>query len=51
MLPRSLSVLERLQLARDAGFEAIECPTMPEPAMAEEVLAASRKAGLPIHSV
>jgi L-ribulose-5-phosphate 3-epimerase len=51
MLPRSLGVLERLQLARDAGFEAIECPTMTEPAMAEEVLAASRKAGLPIHSV
>ena len=51
MLPRSLSVAERLQLARDAGFEAIECPTMTEPAAAEEVLAASRKAGLPIHSV
>src|SRR5437016_14374161 len=51
MLPRSLSVAERLQLARDAGFEAIECPTMTEPAMAEEVLAASRKVGLPIHSV
>src|SRR5438552_5781015 len=51
MLPRSLAVLERFQLARDAGFEEIECPTTPEPSKAEEILAASRKAGLPIHSV
>jgi L-ribulose-5-phosphate 3-epimerase len=52
MLPASLgSVSERFQIARDAGFEAIECPTMPDPAKAEEALAASKKAGLPIHSV
>lgn len=51
MLPNSLGILERFQLAKDAGFEAIECPTTPEPARAEEILAASRKAGLPIHSV
>jgi len=38
-------------MARDAGFEAIECPTTPEPSKAEEILAASRKANLPIHSV
>ena len=51
MLPQTMSVADRFQLARDCGFEAIECPTTPEQAKAEEMLAASRKAGLPIHSV
>jgi len=51
MLPNSLGILERFQLAKDAGFEEIECPTTPEPAKADEILAASRKAGLRIHSV
>ena len=51
MLPGKIPVLERFQLAREAGFEAIECPTTPEPAAAEEILAASRKTQLPIHSV
>jgi L-ribulose-5-phosphate 3-epimerase len=51
MLPNSLAVLERFQFARDAGFEAIECPTTPEQAKAEEILEASRKTNLPIHSV
>ena len=44
-------MLERFQIAREAGFEAIECPTTPEAAKAEEILAASKKSGLPIHSV
>src|SRR5438552_4132813 len=51
MLPTSISVLERFQLSRDAGFEEIECPTTPEPAKAEEILDASKRAGLRIHSV
>jgi hexulose-6-phosphate isomerase len=51
MLPGKIPVLDRFQMAREAGFEAIECPTMPDAAAAEEALAASRKAGLPIHSV
>ena len=51
MLPKSLSVGEAFQLAKDCGFEQIECPTTPEEAKAEEMLAASRKAGLRIHSV
>jgi len=51
MLPKELPVLERFQIARDAGFQAIECPTTPDPAQAEEILAASRKADLPVHSV
>jgi hexulose-6-phosphate isomerase len=51
MLPDAMSVPDRFQLARDTGFEAIECPTTPEESKAEEMLAASHKAGLPIHSV
>src|SRR5260370_14759514 len=51
MLPGKIPVLDRFQIARDAGFEAIECPTTPDAAAAEELLAASRKTALPIHSV
>jgi len=51
MLPTSLPIPDRFQLARDCGFEEIECPTTPEPDKAEAMLAASRKAGIPIHSV
>lgn len=51
MLPGSISVIERFQLAKDCGFEEIECPTTPEQDKAEEMLAASRKSGLRIHSV
>jgi L-ribulose-5-phosphate 3-epimerase len=51
MLPARVPVLDRFRMARDAGFEAIECPTTPDPAAAEEILAASRNTALPIHSV
>src|ERR1051326_1078495 len=49
--PNTASILERFQMAREAGFEEIECPTTPEPAKAEEMLAASKKADLRIPSV
>jgi L-ribulose-5-phosphate 3-epimerase len=51
MLPKSLSVIDAFQLAKDCGFEQIECPTTPEQSKAEEMLAASKSAGLRIHSV
>jgi hexulose-6-phosphate isomerase len=51
MLPGKIPVLERFQMAREAGFEAIECPTTPDASAAEELLAASRKTALAIHSV
>ena len=51
MLPNSLGIAEKFQLARDCGFEAIECPTTPDASQAEEMLGASKKVGLPIHSV
>jgi len=51
MLPNKLSIADRLQTARDAGFEEIECPTMPDERQAEEVKKAAEKSGLRIHSV
>jgi L-ribulose-5-phosphate 3-epimerase len=51
MLPKSMSVADRMKLAVDTGFQATECPTMPDERMAEEVKKASEDAKLPIHSV
>lgn len=51
MLPKSLSYADRFSLARDAGFEAIECATVNDPKEAEEVKRAAEAAKLPIHSV
>ncbi len=51
MLPDSFSVAERFRIAREAGFEEIECPTTPDAAKAEEMLAASKEIGMHIHSV
>ena len=51
VLPGNLSYPDRLQLARDVGFEEIECPTTPDPGEAEEIKKAAEKAKLRIHSV
>jgi hexulose-6-phosphate isomerase len=51
MLPKSMSISERFKLAADTGFQATECPTMPDEHMAEEVKKASEDTKLPIHSV
>jgi len=51
MLPASLSIADRFKLAVDTGFQATECPTMPDERMAEEVKKASEDSKLPIHSV
>jgi L-ribulose-5-phosphate 3-epimerase len=51
MLPQSASIQERFQIAHDAGFERIECPTTPKEAEAEAMKAAASKAGIKIHSV
>ena len=51
MLPSEGNYTERLQMARDVGFEEIECPTMPNEREAEEVKEAAGKTGLRIHSV
>jgi len=51
MLPKSMSIADRCKLAVDTGFQATECPTMPDERMAEEVKKAAEDAKLPIHSV
>src|SRR5258707_12251261 len=51
MLPKGLSELDKFQLAKDCDFAEIECQTTPDQAKAEELLAASRKTGIRIHSV
>ncbi|MBI3683995.1 MAG: sugar phosphate isomerase/epimerase [Acidobacteria bacterium] len=51
MLPRELSYRDRFQLARDCGFEEIECYTTPDSGEAGEIRKASQAAGLRIHSV
>jgi hexulose-6-phosphate isomerase len=51
MLPESKSIPERFQMARDAGFERIECPTTPDQSKAEAMKNAAEKAGIKIHSV
>jgi len=51
MLPKGMSIADRFQLARNVGFEQIECPTMPDQHEAEEAKKAAEKTGLRIHSV
>ena len=51
MLPKDLSPLDKFQLARDCGFEQIECGTTDDPHDADAILDASKKSGVRIHSV
>lgn len=51
MLPKELSYPERLRLAREVGFEELECPTIRDTAEAEEIKKAAAGAGIRIHSV
>jgi L-ribulose-5-phosphate 3-epimerase len=51
MLPQTASIPERFQIAKDAGFERIECPTTRDEGEAEAMKAAAQKAGITIHSV
>jgi len=51
MLPKERSHAERFAIAREAGFEGIEMQTVPQSDVAAEILEASKKTGLRIHSV
>ena len=51
MLPANVSILDRFKIAKEAGFQRIECPTTRSQADAEAMKAASEKVSLPIHSV
>ncbi|HEX7359111.1 MAG TPA: sugar phosphate isomerase/epimerase family protein [Bryobacteraceae bacterium] len=51
MLPKHLSYLDRFQMARDAGFEALQVFSTPDQVQAEEIKTAALKARLRIDSV
>jgi L-ribulose-5-phosphate 3-epimerase len=51
MLPTNVSIEERFQLAKDTGFERIECSTTKNPGEVERIKKAAEKAGIKIHSV
>lgn len=51
MLPRTLSVKQRFELARECGFESMECGTVDDPAEAEAIAKASQETRFPVHSV
>ena len=51
MLPATASIADRFQIAKDAGFERIECPTTRDESMAQQMKEAAAKAGIKIHSV
>jgi L-ribulose-5-phosphate 3-epimerase len=51
MLPASLSYTDRLKLAREIGFEALQAPTEPDEHKAEELRSAADSAQIRIDSV
>ena len=51
MLPKDMPLLERFQLAREVGFEEMECHTESDQAQAEAIKKAADTAKLHIHSV
>lgn len=51
MVPKDLSVLDRMKLIKSTGFDEVELPTFTDKTAAEEALDASKKAGVRIHSV
>jgi L-ribulose-5-phosphate 3-epimerase len=51
MLPETVAIPERFQMAKDAGFERIECPTTRDPGQAQKMKDAAAAVGIKIHSV
>ncbi len=51
MLPKQLSYADRMKMARDVGFEAIQAYTTPDPRQAEEIKKAAEDAKIRIDSV
>jgi len=51
VLPKDISVLEKFEMAKRAGFEGIEPNTLYSPAEVEEHKQASDKTGVRIHSI
>jgi hexulose-6-phosphate isomerase len=51
MLPKDMPMTDRFRLAKDVGFEVLECHTEEDPRRAQEMAKASETTGLRIHSV
>lgn len=51
MLPKTLSIADKFALAKEVGFQSMECGTEDDLNIAKEIKAASDKTGIPIHSV
>ena len=51
MLPKTLSLEERCKLAKEVGFDEMECPQTNDPRDAEAIKKAADAARLRIHSV
>ncbi|MCE5249649.1 sugar phosphate isomerase/epimerase [bacterium] len=51
MLPDSLSATERIQLAKRAGFEGVEIPTIEQSELLAEIKQAALTAGIKVHSI
>ncbi len=51
MLPEKLSYADRFKMARDTGFEQVECATEPDQRVADQIKKAAEGAGIRIHSV
>lgn len=51
MLPKNYSYADRFRIAKDVGFEAVECHTTDGAAEVDEIRKASETTGLRVHSV
>jgi hexulose-6-phosphate isomerase len=51
VLPKDISVLEKFEIAKRAGFEGVEPNTLYSPAEVDEYKQASEKTGIRIHSI
>ncbi len=51
MMPEKLTYREKLQMAKDVGFDAVEGQTLEDPAEVDALRKASEQTGMKIHSV
>ena len=49
--PKTLSMADKFQIAKDTGFDVVECHTEEDPKRAEEIRNAAEKTGVRVHSV
>lgn len=51
MFPESMTAADRFRLARDAGFEGVEVPTIRDQKLLDEMRKASEASGVRVHSI